>query len=58
MAQKSKSVYVCSECGYETPRWLGQCPGCSEWNTLNEEIKTFIKEKYRKNPGTRMKKLL
>lgn len=44
MAQKSKSVYVCSECGYETPRWLGQCPSCSEWNTLNEEIKTVAKE--------------
>ncbi|MCH5190781.1 MAG: DNA repair protein RadA [Oscillospiraceae bacterium] len=44
MAQKSKSVYVCSECGYETPRWLGQCPSCSEWNTLNEEIKTVVKE--------------
>ena len=45
MAQKSKSVYICSECGYETPRWLGQCPGCNEWNTLNEEIKTVIKDK-------------
>lgn len=44
MAQKSKSVYICSECGYETPRWLGQCPNCNEWNTLNEEIKTVIKE--------------
>ena len=45
MAQKSKSVYICSECGYETPRWLGQCPGCNEWNTLNEEIITVAKEK-------------
>ena len=44
MAQKSKSVYICSECGYETPRWLGQCPSCGEWNTLNEEIKTVVKE--------------
>lgn len=44
MAQKSKSVYICSECGYETPRWLGQCPNCNEWNTLNEEIKTIVKE--------------
>ena len=44
MAQKSKSVYICSECGYETPRWLGQCPGCNEWNTLNEEIKTITLE--------------
>lgn len=44
MAQKSKSVYICSECGYETARWLGQCPNCNEWNTLNEEIKTVVKE--------------
>ena len=44
MAQKSKSVYICSECGYETPRWLGQCPNCNEWNTLNEEIKAVVKE--------------
>jgi len=44
MAQKSKSVYVCSECGYETARWLGQCPNCSEWNTLNEETVTIVKE--------------
>lgn len=44
MAQKSKTVYICSECGYETPRWLGQCPSCNEWNTLNEEIKTVVKE--------------
>ncbi len=45
MAQKSKTVYICSECGFETPRWLGQCPGCNEWNTLNEEIKSITKEK-------------
>lgn len=38
MAQKSKKVYVCSNCGYETPKWLGQCPECNEWATLNEEI--------------------
>ena len=48
MAQKSKSVYICSECGYETPRWLGQCPNCNEWNTLNEEIKTVVKETAKK----------
>lgn len=40
MAPKTKSVYVCSECGYETPKWLGQCPECKSWNTLNEEIRT------------------
>lgn len=40
MAAKNKSVYVCSQCGYESAKWYGQCPGCGEWNTLNEEIKT------------------
>lgn len=40
MAPKSKSVYICSECGYETPKWLGKCPGCGEWSTLQEEIRT------------------
>lgn len=40
MASKTKSVYVCSQCGYEAPKWLGQCPECREWNTLNEEIRT------------------
>lgn len=36
---KIKSVFVCSECGYESPKWYGKCPGCSQWNTMNEEIK-------------------
>jgi DNA repair protein RadA/Sms len=31
------SIHVCSECGHETPRWHGQCPGCNAWNTLVEE---------------------
>ena len=34
---KEKTVYVCSACGYETPRWLGKCPGCNTWNTLEEQ---------------------
>ena len=34
---KSKTLYVCSECGYETPRWLGKCPDCGNWNTLTEQ---------------------
>ena len=36
---KSKTVYVCSECGYETGRWLGRCPECGNWNTLQEEMR-------------------
>ena len=39
MANKIKSVYICSECGYESPKWYGKCPSCGEWNTMNEEIK-------------------
>jgi len=37
---KSKSAFICSECGYESPKWFGKCPGCGEWNTMNEEIVT------------------
>ena len=33
---KVKSHYVCGSCGYESPRWVGRCPGCGAWNTLEE----------------------
>ncbi|MBQ9532200.1 MAG: DNA repair protein RadA [Eubacterium sp.] len=33
-----KSVYVCSNCGYESAKWYGKCPSCSEWNTMEEHI--------------------
>ncbi len=36
---RSNSVHVCSECGHETARWAGQCPGCGEWNTLVEQAR-------------------
>ena len=36
---KLTSVYVCSECGYETKKWMGRCPGCNSWNTMLEEIR-------------------
>lgn len=39
MGTKNKSVYVCSECGYESAKWYGKCPGCGQWNTMNEEIR-------------------
>ena len=40
---KVKSVYICSECGYESPKWYGKCPSCGEWNTMNEEIRESVK---------------
>lgn len=43
MASKIKSVYICSQCGYESPKWYGKCPSCEEWNTMNEEIKDTSK---------------
>jgi DNA repair protein RadA/Sms len=36
---RATTVHVCSACGHESPRWAGQCPGCSEWNTLVEEVR-------------------
>ena len=33
---KEKTAYVCSACGYDTPKWVGRCPSCGEWNTLTE----------------------
>lgn len=41
---KAKKVYVCSQCGYEALRWQGHCPGCNEWNTLNEEIISAVQQ--------------
>jgi DNA repair protein RadA/Sms len=35
---KSKSVYVCQNCGAESAKWIGKCPSCGEWNTYHEEI--------------------
>ncbi len=34
---KSKTVFVCKECGYENPKWMGKCPGCGLWNSFVEE---------------------
>ena len=35
---KTKSVFFCTECGYETPKWMGRCPGCGAYNTMQEHI--------------------
>ena len=32
------SVYFCQSCGYESSKWMGQCPGCHEWNSFVEEV--------------------
>ena len=35
---KTKSVYVCQNCGVSSPKWIGRCPSCGEWNSFVEEI--------------------
>jgi DNA repair protein RadA/Sms len=37
-AARAKTVYACAECGHASPKWLGQCPACKRWNTLQEEV--------------------
>jgi len=37
-APRAKTVYACAECGHSSPKWLGQCPACRQWNTLQEEL--------------------
>ena len=39
---KIKTTYICNECGYQTQKWLGKCPGCNAWGSLEE---TEIEEK-------------
>lgn len=34
---KAKTIFFCTECGTETPKWVGQCPGCRAWNTMTEQ---------------------
>ena len=41
---KTKSVFFCKNCGHESPKWLGKCPSCGEWNT-------FVEEKVTSTPG-------
>ena len=35
---KIKTAFFCSNCGYESAKWLGKCPACSAWNTFTEEV--------------------
>jgi len=40
---KIKTKFACTECGTESPKWLGKCPGCQAWNTMVEEKETIVK---------------
>src|SRR5215211_6379788 len=43
----SRSIFVCSTCGHESPRWHGRCPGCGDWNALVEERSTSARDRPR-----------
>lgn len=42
MAAKTKSIYACTECGAESTKWYGRCPGCGAWNSMEEQIQTTV----------------
>lgn len=44
---KKKTKFVCQECGYESAKWMGKCPGCQEWNTMVEEMEAVTKQSSR-----------
>ena len=50
MLKNRKTVYFCQECGYESAKWMGQCPGCKAWNTFVEETVSA-----KKNPSGNLK---
>ncbi len=52
MKHRKTALYFCTECGYETQKWLGKCPGCSGWNTM-EEKEEIITRSLSLNQGNR-----
>jgi len=43
---KQKTAFICQNCGFNSPKWLGRCPSCEEWNTLIEEVEEEITAEY------------
>ncbi|MBU4389190.1 MAG: DNA repair protein RadA, partial [Proteobacteria bacterium] len=41
MKKNSKTIFCCQKCGYQTPKWMGKCPDCGQWQTFVEEIQTL-----------------
>jgi DNA repair protein RadA/Sms len=57
MATKAKTVFYCTECGNETPKWQGRCPACGAWNSLEEHVqKPAMAGKAKANPSTVIRK--
>ena len=41
--QQDKTIFICGECGYESPKWMGKCPACGSWNTMVEEKQVKVR---------------
>ncbi|BFT75864.1 MULTISPECIES: DNA repair protein RadA [Paenibacillus] len=52
---KQKTKFCCQECGYESPKWMGKCPGCQSWNTMVEEVETVVRTKGMNSSAPRTK---
>ncbi|MEA2040552.1 MAG: DNA repair protein RadA [Thermodesulfobacteriota bacterium] len=50
MSKQNRSIYVCQSCGYQTPKWMGRCPDCGQWNSIVEETQR-PEGKVRKSPS-------
>jgi DNA repair protein RadA/Sms len=53
VAQKIKINYICQNCGYTSPRWIGKCPSCEQWNTFEESIAETRRSKSSKETSAR-----
>ncbi len=45
MSKARKTIFICENCGYQTPKWMGRCPGCGQWNSMTEKLLEKRKEK-------------
>ena len=50
---RTKTVYACTECGGQSPKWQGQCPSCGAWNTLVESLAAPLPTRFENVAGTR-----
>ncbi len=57
MKKKVKTFFTCNACGYQTPKWLGKCPGCGEWDSLVEETDSPDNYETRVSSGRKIKPL-
>lgn len=51
---KQKTLFVCRECGYQNAKWLGKCPSCSSWNTMEETVSLVSAKSAKSKPTVNM----